>query len=98
MVEHVDCLGGDAAMAAPAGRCQALAEASQKEAGALRYEITGSPRRASITPSSFRCRPTRKPSIHHETATHTLQFPVATAQGGPAWRANLSDQRLCRAL
>ena len=34
----------------------------------------------------------------HETAAHTLQFRAATAQGGRAWRANLYDQRLYKAL
>jgi hypothetical protein len=33
-----------------------------------------------------------------ETAAHALQFRVATAMGGPAWRANLYDQRLFKAL
>ena len=34
----------------------------------------------------------------HETATHTVQFRAATAQGGRAWRANLYDQRLYKVL
>ena len=33
-----------------------------------------------------------------ETAAHTVEFRAATAQGGRAWRANLYDQRLYRAL
>ena len=34
----------------------------------------------------------------HETAAHTLQFRAATTMGGPAWRCNLYDQRLYKAL
>src|SRR5216683_480953 len=44
MVEHVDFLGGDPAIAAAAApMVKALAESSQKEAGALRYEIYRQP-------------------------------------------------------
>jgi quinol monooxygenase YgiN len=44
MVEHVDFLGGNPAIAAAAGPLvKALAEASQKEAGALRYDLPAAP-------------------------------------------------------
>src|SRR4029077_14284880 len=43
-VEHIDFLGGDPAIAiAAAPQVKALAEASQKEPGAVRYEIYRQP-------------------------------------------------------
>ena len=99
MVEHVDFLGGNPAIAAAAAPLvKALAEASQKEAGALRYEIYRQPPPRINHYEVVSVWTDAKAFDAHETATHTLQFRAATAQGGPAWRANLYDQRLYRAL
>src|SRR5260370_37609914 len=99
MVEHVDFMGGDPAIAAAAVPLErARAEASQKEPGPVRYEIYRLP------PPPINHYPLdaawtdAKAFDAHETAAHTLAFPAATAQGGRAWRANLYDQRLYQAL
>jgi quinol monooxygenase YgiN len=99
MVEHVDFLGGNPAIAAAAGPLvKALAEASQKEAGALRYDIYRQPPPRINHYEVVSVWTDANAFDAHETAAHTLQFRAATAQGGPAWRANLYDQRLYRAL
>src|SRR5260221_14486054 len=88
-VEHVDFMGGDPAVVIAAQPLvKALAESSQKEAGAVRYEIYRQP----------------PPRINHyevvavwsdgkafeapETAPHTLQFRATTGVGRPAGRGN----------
>jgi quinol monooxygenase YgiN len=99
MVEHVDFLGGDPAIAiAAAPLVKALAEASQKEAGVLRYDIYRQPPPRINHYEVVAVWTDAKAFDAHETATHTLQFRAATAQGGPAWRANLYDQRLYKGL
>jgi quinol monooxygenase YgiN len=99
MVEHVDFLGGDPAIAATAAPLErALAEASQKEAGALRYEIYRMPPPRINHYEVVAAWTDAKAFDAHETAAHTLEFRAATAQGGRAWRANLYDQRLYKAL
>jgi quinol monooxygenase YgiN len=99
MVEHVDFLGGDPAIAiAAAPLVKALAEASQKEAGALRYDIYRQPPPRINHYEVVAVWTDAKAFDAHETATHTLQFRAATAQGGRAWRANLYDQRLYKVL
>ena len=99
MVEHVDFLGGDPAIAAAAAPLvKALAEASQKEAGAVRYDIYRQPPPRINHYEVVAAWTDAKAFDAHETAAHTLQFRAATAQGGPAWRANLYDQRLYRVL
>ena len=99
MVEHVDFLGGNPAIAAAAEPLvKALAEASQKEAGAVRYEIYRQPPPRINHYEVVSVWTDTKAFDAHETAAHTLQFRAATAQGGPAWRANLYDQRLYKAL
>jgi quinol monooxygenase YgiN len=99
MVEHVDFLGGDPAIAiAAAPLVKALAEASQKEAGAVRYEIYRQPPPRINHYEVVAVWTDAKAFEAHETAAHTLQFRAATAQGGRAWRANLYDQRLYRVL
>ena len=99
MVEHVDFLGGDPAIAAAAApMVKALAEASQKEAGALRYEIYRQPPPRINHYEVVASWTDAKAFDAHETAAHTLQFRAATAQGGRAWRANLYDQRLYKVL
>jgi quinol monooxygenase YgiN len=99
MVEHVDFLGGDPAIAiAAAPLVKALAEASQKEAGAVRYEIFRQPPPRINHYEVVAVWTDAKAFDAHEIAAHTLQFRAATAQGGRAWRANLYDQRLYKGL
>ena len=99
MVEHVDFLGGDPAIAvAAAPLVKALAEASQKEPGALRYDIYRMPPPRINHYEVVAAWTDAKAFDAHETAAHTLQFRATTAQGGKAWRANLYDQRLYKGL
>jgi quinol monooxygenase YgiN len=99
MVEHVDFMGGDPAIAAAAVPLEkALADASQKEAGALRYEIYRMPPPRINHYEVVAAWTDAKAFDAHETAAHTREFRAATAQGGRAWRANLYDQRLYKAL
>jgi quinol monooxygenase YgiN len=99
LVEHVDFLGGDPAIAVAAvPLVKALAEASQKEAGALRYDIYRMPPPRINHYEVVAVWTDAKAFDAHETAAHTLQFRATTAQGGKAWRANLYDQRLYKGL
>jgi quinol monooxygenase YgiN len=99
MVEHVDFLGGDPAIAAAAAPLvSALAEASQKETGVVRYEIYRQPPPRINHYEVVAAWTDAKAFDAHETAGHTLAFRAATAQGGRAWRANLYDQRVYKAL
>jgi quinol monooxygenase YgiN len=99
MVEHVDFLGGDPAIAAAAAPLvKALAEASQKEAGAVRYDMYRMPPPRINHYQVVAAWTDSKAFDAHETAAHTLEYRAATAQGGRAWRANLYDQRLYKAL
>jgi quinol monooxygenase YgiN len=71
-----------------------LAEATQKETGAVRYDVYRQPP-PRINHYEVVAAWTDKNAFDaHETAAHTLLFRNTTAQGGPAWRANLYDQRL----
>jgi quinol monooxygenase YgiN len=99
MVEHVDFLGGDPAIAiAAAPLVKALAEASKKEVGAVRYDIYRQPPPRINHYEVVAVWTDANAFDTHETAAHTLQFRGATTQGGRAWRANLYDQRLYKAL
>ena len=99
MVEHVDFMGGAPAVAAAAAPLvKALAEASQKEAGALRYDIYRMPAPRINHYEVVAAWTDTKAFDAHETAAYTLEFRAATAQGGRAARANLYDQRLYKAL
>jgi quinol monooxygenase YgiN len=99
MVEHVDFMGGAPAVAAAAAPLvKALAEASQKEAGALRYDIYRMPPPRINHYEAVAAWTDAKAFDAHETAAHTLEFRAATAQGGRATRANLYDQRRYKAL
>jgi quinol monooxygenase YgiN len=99
MVEHVDFLGGDPAIAvAAAPLVKALAEASQQEAGAVRYEIYRQPPPRINHYEVVAAWTDAKAFDVHEAAAYTREFRAATAQGGRAWRANLYDQRLYKAL
>jgi quinol monooxygenase YgiN len=99
MVEHVDFRGGDPAVAeAAVAYVKALAESSQKEAGALRYDIYRRPAPRINHYEVVAAWTDAKAFDAHETAAHTLQFRNATAQGGRVWRVNLYDQRLYKAF
>lgn len=99
MAEHVDFMGGSPAVAAAAAPLvKALAEASQKEPGALRYEIYRMPPPRINHYEVVAAWTDAKAFDAHETAAHTLEFRAATAQGGRAGRANLYDQRRYKAL
>jgi quinol monooxygenase YgiN len=99
MVEHVDFRGGDPAVAeAAVAYVKALAESSQKEAGALRYDIYRRPAPRINHYEVVAAWTDAKAFDAHETAAHTVQFRNATAQGGRVWRVNLYDQRLYKAF
>jgi quinol monooxygenase YgiN len=99
MVEHVDFRGGDPAVAeAAVAYVKALAESSQKEPGALRYDIYRRPAPRINHYEVVAAWTDSKAFDAHETAAHTLQFRNATAQGGRVWRVNLYDQRLYKAF
>ena len=99
MVEHVDFRGGDSAVGeAAVAYVKALAESSQKEAGALRYDIYRRPAPRINHYEVVAAWTDAKAFDAHETAANTLQFRDATAQGGRVWRVNLYDQRLYKAF
>jgi quinol monooxygenase YgiN len=99
MVEHVDFLGGDPAIAERAQPLvKGLAETSKKEDGVVRYDIYRQPPPRINHYEVIAAWKDAKAFDTHEAAPHALQFRGATAQGSGAWRANLYDQRLYRAL
>jgi len=99
MVEHVDFRGGDPAVAeAAVAYVKALAESSQKEAGALRYDIYRRPAprinhyevvAAWTDAKSLRCTRNRRPYV---------AIPQCDRTGGRVWRVNFYDQRLYKAF
>jgi quinol monooxygenase YgiN len=93
MVEHVDFQPAFGAMAQPV--VKALAEASQKEAGAVRYDIYQEPPPHANHYSVVAVWASRAAYDAHESAADTRQFRAATVM--PA-RANLYDQRLYKVL
>jgi quinol monooxygenase YgiN len=99
MVEHIDFMGNDPAVAIAAEPLvKSLAAASQKEPGVMRYDVYQQP----------------KPRINHyevvgvwndaaafdahENAAPTRSFRAATTMPAMVGRANLYDQRLYKAL
>jgi quinol monooxygenase YgiN len=99
MVEHIDFLGGDPAVATNAQPLiKGLAESTQKEAGAVRYEIYRQPPPRINHYEVVSAWTDAKAFDAHETAAHTLQFRAATVMGGKVPRANLYDQRLYKVL
>jgi quinol monooxygenase YgiN len=95
MVEHIDFRGGDPAVATGAvPLVKALAEASQKETGVLRYDIFRQPPPRINHYQVVAAWADAKAFDAHETAAHTMQFRAATAQSERIWRVNLYDQRL----
>lgn len=89
MVEHVD-FSPPFGTAAPA-LVTALAQASQKEEGAVRYDILQEPPPHANHYTVVAVWASRAAYDAHETAAYTRQFRAATVM--PA-RANLYDQRL----
>src|SRR5260370_18075151 len=89
MVEHVDFTPPSNAPALPF--VQALAQASQKDKGAGRYDIYQNPPPHANHYSVVAVWADRSAYDAHETAAHTRAFRAATAM--PA-HANLYDQRL----
>jgi quinol monooxygenase YgiN len=99
MVEHVDFRGGDPGVAeAAVAFVKALAEASQKEPGALRYDIYRRPAPRINHYEVVSAWTDAKAFDAHESAAHTMAFRNATAQGERVWRVNLYDQRLYKAF
>jgi quinol monooxygenase YgiN len=99
MVEHVDFLGGDPSVATTAApMMKALAEATQKEAGAVRYDVYRQPAPRINHYEVVAVWANEKAYDAHETAAHTRGFRAASAQGTKAWRCNLYDQRLYKVL
>ena len=93
MVEHVDFQPAFLAMAQPV--VKALAQASQKEAGVLRYDIYQEPPPHANHYSVVAVWANRSAFDTHESAPETRQFRAATVMPG---RANLYDQRLYEIL
>jgi quinol monooxygenase YgiN len=99
LVEHVDFMGNDPAVAVAAQPLiKALAEATQKEAGAVRYDIYRQPPPRINHYEVVAAWTDAKAFDAHEAAAHTRDFRAATVMGGRAGRANLYDQRLYKAL
>jgi|SRR5215469_245691 len=93
LVEHIDFQPAAAAGAQPA--VKALAEASQKEAGVVRYDILQEPPPHANHYSVVAVWANRAAYDAHEEAAATRQFRAATVM--PA-RANLYDQRLYKVV
>jgi quinol monooxygenase YgiN len=87
-----------AVAAAAAPLVKSLAQASEREAGALRYDIDRMPPPRINRHAVVAAWTDAKAFDAHETAAHTLEFRAATAPEGRARRANLYDQRRYRAL
>jgi quinol monooxygenase YgiN len=93
MVEHIDFQPGANAAALP--RVRALAEASQKEEGAARYDIYQEPPPHGNHYSVVAVWASRSAYDAHEAAAYTREYRAATVM--PA-HANLYDQRLYQPL
>jgi quinol monooxygenase YgiN len=93
MIEHVDFQPAAAANALPA--VKTLAEASQKEAGVVRYDILQEPPPHANHYSVVAVWANRAAYDAHEAAAAAKQFRAATVM--PA-RANLYDQRVYKVV
>ena len=99
MVEHIDFMGGDPAYGLAAQPLvKALAEASQKEPGALRYDVYQQPAPRTNHYQVVAVWVDQKAYDAHETAAHTEQFRAATVIPTVPSRANLYDQRIYKPL
>jgi quinol monooxygenase YgiN len=99
MVEHIDFMGGDPAFGLAAQPLvKALAEASQKEPGALRYDVYQQlPPRVNHY-AVVAVWTDEKAYDAHETADHTKKFRSLTVIPTVPAHANLYDQRLYKPL
>jgi quinol monooxygenase YgiN len=99
MVEHVDFLGGDPAIGLAAQPLMKnLAAATQKEAGALRYDVYQQPAPRVNHYQVMSLWSDMKAFEAHETAPYTRQFRAATTIPTMPARANLIDQRFYKAV
>jgi quinol monooxygenase YgiN len=99
MVEHVDFLGGDPSIAEAAQPLmKTLAAATQKEPGALRYDVLQQPPPRVNHYEVIGVWTDMKAFDAHEAAPHTRQFRAATTLPASPGRANLMDQRLYKVL
>jgi len=99
MVEHIDFMGGDPAFGLAAQPLvKALAEASQKEPGALRYDVYQQLAPRVNHYAVVAVWTDEKAYDAHETADHTKKFRGATVIPTPPAHANLYDQRIYKPL
>lgn len=99
VVEHVDFLGGDPAIGLAAQPLMKnLAAATQKEAGALRYDVYQQPAPRVNHYQVIALWNDMKAFEAHETAAYTRQFRAATTMPTMPGHANLIDQRFYKAI
>jgi quinol monooxygenase YgiN len=99
MVEHVDFMGGDPAFGLAAQPLvRAMAEASQKEPGALRYDVYQQPAPRTNHYEVVAVWADAKAFDTHETTAHTKQFRAVTVIPTVPSHVNLYDQRFYKAL
>jgi quinol monooxygenase YgiN len=99
MFEHVDFMGGNPAYGLAAQLLvKALAEASQKEPGALRYDVYQQPAPRTNHYEVVAVWSDAKAYEAHETASHTRQFRTVTVIPTVPSRANLYDQRIYKPI
>jgi len=98
MVEHIDFLGGDPAIGAAQLLVKSLAQSSQQEPGALRYDVYQQPAPRTNHYQVVAVWTDAKAFDAHEAAAYTRQFRAATTMPAMPARANLYDQRLYKAL
>ncbi len=99
MMEHVDFMGGDPAYGLAAQPLvRAMAEATQKEPGALRYDVYQQPAPRVNHYEVVAVWADAKAFDAHETAAHTKQFRAVTVIPTVPSHVNLYDQRFYKAL
>lgn len=99
MLEHIDFMGGDPAVAQAAQPVvKTLAAASQQEPGAVRFDIYQQPPPRGNHYEVVAVWNDMKGVDAHETAAHTRQFRAMTTMPGSPGRANLNDQRLYKVV
>jgi quinol monooxygenase YgiN len=99
MVEHVDFMGGDPKIGLAAQPLvKDLAATTQKEEGALRYDVYQQPAPRVNHYEVVSVWKDPKAFDAHETAAYTRQFRATTVMTGMPARANLYDQRFYKVL
>ena len=99
MVQHIDFMGGDPAFGLAAQPLvKALAEASQKEPGALRYDVYQQLAPRTNHYAVVAVWTDAKAYDAHETADHTKKFRSITVIPTVPSHANLYDQRIYKPL